>query len=180
MNLRELRQVSVGNELMGFMLEGFAELFCTGGVAVLEHPAPPQSHSSVSIWRTPILQLFLQMPGCELLQIAQGLWGAKSPKPTSLLVLNAPDMQYHLRKWQIATDLPKHSSIGLDYKGKWSTSSLKEYPPALNGGLASGIFAAICRQSTDSTLTAADSFHAQCEHMICTAYGTHIGPDFAG
>ena len=180
MSLRELRQVRVGNELMGFMLESFAELSCTGGVAVLEHPAAPQATHSVSIWRTPIMQVFLQLPGCELIQLSQGLWGAKSPKPTSLLVLNAPDMRSHLRKWQIAKDLPKSTSIGLDHQGKWATSSLKEYPPALNGGLAAGVFAAICRQSADCMLTVADSFRARCVRMICTEYGTHIGPDFAG
>ena len=55
---------------MGFMLEGIADLFCTGGVAAMEHPAPPESQESVTIWCTPILQLLLRLPGCQLIQLS--------------------------------------------------------------------------------------------------------------
>lgn len=90
LRLKELHQLSVGNELMGFVLESIVELYCTGGIAAMEHPAPPKEPEAASIWKTPLLQLLIQLPGIELLQFAQGLWGAKSPKPTSLLVLNIP------------------------------------------------------------------------------------------
>ena len=133
LRLKELHQLRVGNVLMGFMLEIFTALFCVQGVAVIEHPAPPTRPTSVSIWRTSILELLLSLPGVELVQLAQGLLDAKSPKPTALLALNAPDLRDNLRKWQVSKDLPAAASIGLDSKGHWSTAALKEYPPALNG-----------------------------------------------
>lgn len=49
LRLRELRQLCFGNSLMGFQLEAVVELFCTGGLALTEHPAPPKSETSVSI-----------------------------------------------------------------------------------------------------------------------------------
>ena len=88
LRLKELRQIRVGNDLMGFILEAVVMLYCVGGVAALEHPAAPVSESSVSIWRTPILALLSSLPGIDHVSLAQGLWGAKSPKPTSFLVVN--------------------------------------------------------------------------------------------
>lgn len=180
LRLKELRQIRVGNDLMGFILEAVVMLYCVGGVAALEHPAAPTSEESVSIWRTPILALLLSLPGIELVSLAQGLWGAKSPKPTSFLLVNAPDMRQTLRKWQITRELPKGISIGRDQAGGWSTSVLKEYPPSLNGGLAEGLIAAIGQCTSDPTLTVPTSFVDRCASMMCAEYGMHIGPDFAG
>ena len=180
LRLKELHQLRVGNVLMGFMLELFTALFCAQGVAVIEHPAPPLRDTSVSIWRTSILELLLSLPGVELVQLAQGLWGAKSPKPTALLALNAPGLRSELRNWQVSKDLPVATSIGLDSKGHWSTSALKEYPPALNGGLATGISAAVQDCPSDTTLTVPPAVLSRCIAMVRTDYGHFIGPDFAG
>ena len=180
LRLKELRQIRVGNDLMGFILEAVVMLYCVGGVAALEHPAEPASESSVSIWKTPILALLLSLPGIDLVSLAQGLWGAKSPKPTSFVVVNAPDMRQALRNWQITRELPKGISIGRDQAGGWSTAVLKEYPPSLNGGLAAGLLAAIGQCAQDPTHTVPASFVARCAPMLCTEYGEHIGPDFAG
>lgn len=180
LRLKELRQIRVGNDLMGFILEAIVMLYCVGGVAILEHPAAPDSESSVSIWRTPILALLLSLPGIDLVSLAQGLWGAKSPKPTSFLVVNAPDMRQTLRSWQIARDLPKGISIGRDQAGGWSTTVLKEYPPSLNGGLAQGLLTAIGQCESDATHTVPQSFMDRCVPMMCAEYGDFIGPDFAG
>ena len=111
LRLRELLQVRVGNSLMGFQIEATVELYCTGGVAITEHPAPPVQDSSATIWRTPIMVLLQTMPGCELTILAQGLWGAKSPKPTAFFTVNAPGFRQALRAWQVAKDTPKVSSI---------------------------------------------------------------------
>ena len=180
MSLREVKQVRVGNELVGFQLEAVTELYCTGGIAVSEHPAAPKNEDSVSIWRTPIAALLQSLEGCQLLTLAQGLWGAKSPKPTSLLVLNAPDLVQVLRQWQVTKHVPSSTSIGTDGSGCWATSALKEYPPALNAALAQGLHAAILHCTTDSGVQVADSFKAACTSMLCTEYGGNIGPDFAG
>ena len=41
LSLRELRDVSVGNELLIFTLVAFIHLYITQGYAIVEHPAPP-------------------------------------------------------------------------------------------------------------------------------------------
>ena len=180
LRLKELLQLSVGNSLMGFQLEAVVELFCVGGIALTEHPAPPKAEQSVSIWRTPILRLLLGLPGFELHNLAQGLWGAKSPKPTSLLVLNAPGIQYDLLQWQVTKDVPVQTSIGVDLAGGWSTAALKEYPPALNRALAQGLDKALRRCAIDDTVQISQAFRDRCLPMLCTDYGGTIGPDFAG
>ena len=180
LRLRELLQLSVGNSLMGFQLEAVVALYCVGGIALTEHPAPPKAESSVSIWRTPILKLLLSLPGFELLHLAQGLWGAKSPKPTSLLVLNAPGIQQDLLQWQVTKEVPVQTSIGVDLAGGWSTAALKEYPPALNRALAQGLSKALRRCAVDETVQISQAFRDRCKPMLCTDYGGTIGPDFAG
>eukprot|EP00435_Cladocopium_sp_Y103_P010886 s2437_g2.t2 len=180
LSLRELQQVSVGNSLMGFQLEGIAELFCTGGTAVLEHPAPPEKEASATIWRTPVMQLLLTLPGCHYISLAQGLWGAKSPKPTALCALNCPGLQQELRGWQVAVDLPRNVSIGLDQAGGWSTSILKEYPPALSRALAGGLIGAVGAHPVDSSVAPPPAFQTACDHLRCTVYGKVIGRDYAG
>ena len=42
---------------------------------------------AVSIWRLPALRLIIQLPGMRQVHVAQGLFGAQSPKPTTLLSL---------------------------------------------------------------------------------------------
>ena len=128
LRLREMQQLSAGNSLMGFQLAAVIDLYCTGGIALTEHPAPPRAVNSVSIWKTPIPELLQQLPGVELLNLAQGLWGAKSAKPTSFLLLNMSDFCHDLAQWRLASDVPAQTSIGLDLAGGWSTAVLKEHP----------------------------------------------------
>ena len=180
LRLRELIQISVGNTLMGFQLEAVVELFCVGGIAITEHPAPPVAEMSVSIWKTPIIALLKGLPGFEVIQLSQGLWGAKSRKPTSLLVLNMPGILSDLRMWQITKDVPTATSIGVDSSGQWSTTALKEYPPALNAAFAQGLFTAMHECHSDTSVQVPQAFRECCHNMICTAYGDSIGPDFAG
>lgn len=115
-----------------------------------------------------------------MFQISQGLWGARSPKPTNLLVLNMPDILADLRAWQITKDVPKATSIGINALGQWSTATLKEYPPALNAALAQGLFTAMQDCSMDQSLHVPEAFRDRCSTMECTDYGTSIGPDYAG
>ena len=82
LSLRELAQIKIGNLLMGFQLIAMAALSCTGGVAVLEHPATPPEEEAASIWRTPIMQLLLQLPDFTQITLAQGLWGAHAIRKT--------------------------------------------------------------------------------------------------
>ena len=114
LRLKELRQIRVGNDLMGFILEAVVMLYCVGGVAALEHPAAPTSEESVSIWRTPILALLLSLPGIELVSLAQGLWGAKSPK---FNVFFACECAWHETSTAQVADYPRVTKGYLYRKG---------------------------------------------------------------
>eukprot|EP00435_Cladocopium_sp_Y103_P043583 s2459_g12.t1 len=150
---------------MCFILEALVAVLCAGGVGLAEHPSAPDDESAASIWRTPLVSLLLSLPECELVTMAQGLWGAPSTKPTSLFVINAPTMAASLRKWQVTTTLPKGVSIGVDDSGNWSTSKLKEYPPAMSGGLAEGILQAIQSLPQDLDLAVSEQFRSICRKM---------------
>ena len=180
LSLRELQQVTIGNILMGFQLVSMAALACVGGVAVVEHPAEPADGDAASIWRTPIMQLLLALPECEVLTLAQGLWGAQSAKPTTLGVLNAPGLKLELHRGRITPDLPKGVSIGKDQTGQWATARLKEYPPGLCLALAKGMLKAI--QSIPENNEAQVSLHNKevFDAMVCSHYGQSFGPDYAG
>ena len=102
----------------------------------LSTPAESPNPDDASIWRTPIMQLLLSLPECESITLAQGLWGAQSSKPTTLGVLNAPQLKQELHSGRITSELPKGSSIGKDASGQWATARLKEYPPGLCLALA--------------------------------------------
>ena len=58
-----------------------------GGSGLLEHPKDSEDDNAVSIWRLPALRLIIQLPGMRQVHVAQGLFGAQSPKPTNLLSL---------------------------------------------------------------------------------------------
>ena len=179
LSLRELEQIKIGNLLMGFQLIAMAALSCTGGIAVLEHPAEPPEAGIASIWRTPIMQLLLRLPEFSQLTISQGLWGAQSAKPTTLAILNAPNLYQVLHQGRVTMDLPKGTSIGRDSGGNWATSKLKEYPPGLCLALAKGMLQAINQLALDDTVQVSSQFQELCRSMVCTEYGESYGPDFA-
>ena len=180
LSLRELRQVTLGNVLMGFELEALANLACTGGVGALEHPAPPSNEDAPTIWRTSIMKVLLSLPGSQIIQMAQGLWGAPSPKPTSLFLLSAPGMQAELRRWQVTTDLPRAISIGKAADRAWATAKLKEYPPAMSGGLAAGFLSALSALPLAREVEVPASFQATIQPMLQTDFSSFYGPDYAG
>ena len=91
-----------GNALVCFSLLAMLQL-AGRGVGILEQPAPPQQAEAGSIWKLPILQLILSFADFRLLHIAQGLWGAPTAKPTTLLLLNAePEKNKELHRWRTA------------------------------------------------------------------------------
>ena len=88
LSLREMGQVDIGNALLLFSIDLLICLARSEGLGVLEHPGEPADESKPSIWRLPIIQLLRQLPGFAFVDFAQGLLGAKTPKPTRLLTLN--------------------------------------------------------------------------------------------
>ena len=180
LSLRELRQLGVGNLLLLFTVEALVHLALVGGHGILEHPAIPDEEEKASIWRLPLIATLLTWPDFRTVRLAQGLWGAASPKPTMLLALNMPDLEHHLRAWQTAQDLPRGASIGVDSSGQWATTKLKEYPPALCGGLSSAFLAAQRAHATDPALLISQEFISRCLTMEVSDFGDVIGKDYAG
>jgi len=177
--LREIRQLDVGNLLLLFTLELLINLALEGGIGCLEHPGPPEDATKASIWRLPVVQFLLAWPEFEFLEISQGLWGAPSRKPTGLMLLNMQHMVAQLRKWQVATDVPRGTSIGLTKDGIWATSLLKEYPPALCAGLAGGFVQTLQEHPVDEFVVPTSDFRRQAKDMLVSEMGPCAGPDFA-
>ena len=177
--LKELQQVLVGNSLLTFTLLMAAVMVTTGGLGIIEHPAEPKDATAAAIWRLPALLALLSAPGVNRQRLAQGLFGAPSPKPTDLLTINLPCLVQHLHAWMIRKELPVGTAIGLNHEGQWKTGYLKEYPPAMCGALADALRSGLDgvppvpnREPTVDDL-------ARWYSMTVTMYSTHMGPDFA-
>ena len=178
--IREMKQILTGNQLLLFSFHMMLLLYVTGGYGALEHPAPPKDEEKASIWRTSLALFLCSLPGVKRIDFAQGLLGAKSPKPKSILSLNLPDLVDQIWRGRVCDELPQTSSIGRDSLGRWKTSTLKEYPPSLCKALAESFAAAVMRAETDPTICICTDFWSKCKSMVVTDYGQYIGPDFAG
>lgn len=178
MSLRELGQVAVGNELLLFSIDLMICLARSEGLGVLEHPGEPADEEKPSIWRLPIINLLRQLPGFMFVDFAQGLLGAKSPKPTRFLTLNMASLPGFLHQHRLCPDLPRASAIGKMANGQWATTSLKEYPPALNRALGES-FAYHLLQSHEAKDSVIDEvFLNRCRSMHVDVFGEHYGPDY--
>ena len=178
LRLRELQQVMVGNELLMFVLQAFLELVITGGSAIIEHPAPPSKSESPSIWKLPVIKALQECDGVETCMFAQGLLGAPTAKPTQLLLLNLPGVINALHRWRVCVEIPKGSAIGLDADGKWRTTPLKEYPPAMCGALAASLHSAISSWPCSIVQNPSQSDLGLWRKLHMTRYGSHLGSDF--
>ena len=180
LGLKELEQVSMGNELLLFSLVCIFRLALGGGVAILEHPAEPASEDAASMWRLQIVILLTHLPGVEVLHVLQGHFGAPSPKPTHLLSLNLPELPAALRECTVCEQPPKRSAIGLQTDGQWATAKLKEYPPALCFAFAKCFYTHLRSVRIDDSAAQADDFLSQCKTLLVQDFSVHFGKDFAG
>ena len=112
------------------------------------------------------------------MDFAQGLLGAKSPKPTMFLTLYLDSLPFFLQAHRICPDLPKEVAIGKNKDGHWATTSLKAYPPALNRALAECIAAHLRFLSCDEDAFADQEFLSRCHSMHVQTYGSKIGLDY--
>eukprot|EP00435_Cladocopium_sp_Y103_P050288 s1539_g15.t1 len=179
--VKELEQILVGNTLLCFALEAIIEVSLAGTVGLLEHPGEPHDLiDAASIWRLPILKVIEQLPGVERLSFAQGLMGAKTAKPTDFLCVNLPSMMRFLHQNRVRMELPHGQSVGKTREGKWRTSSLKEYSPALCKAMADAMRHVF--DSCEVTAALGDppaAFLELCRSMQVTDYGTCFGHDYA-
>ena len=130
----------------------------------------------VSIWRLFIVRLLLLLPNVRLVHLSQGLYGAPSAKPTTLLVLGMPNLEQTLNAHRVAADLPVGASVGKDQKGQFRSAPLKEYPPSMCKAIASAlVFDFISMDCDDSCLPV--ELTTKCTEMSATLFGRHIGHD---
>ena len=66
-----------------------------------------RDESKPSIWKLALVKLLSALCGDEIFDLAQGLLGAPSPKPTRLLSLNLPALKKHLRAHHVTPNLPQ-------------------------------------------------------------------------
>lgn len=179
LRLRELHQVLTGNVLMSFGLEAVVLVGIHGGPGVLEHPQEPDDPQKPSIWRQSIMSAISMLPGFKTLQLSQGFLGARSVKPTQLLVANLPELADQLRQWQLTEQAPGFASIGME-DGHFKTAGLKEYPPALCAALASTVARRLPHLHTAQSVRPTPAFLSICKDMISSKFGDFIGADYAG
>ena len=176
--LRELQQVAVGNELLLFSLELLICLACSEGFAALEHPGEPADPTKPSIWRLPIISFLCLFPEFETVDFAQGLLGAKTPKPTRFLTLNLHTLPKFIHSHRLCADLPKTTAIGKDAKGQWATTGLKEYPPALNRALGESFAYHLLQREWNEDVSVDPAFLERCRLMHVKEFGSRIGSDY--
>ena len=144
MRIRDVCQADVANQLLLFMALLIIIQWTCNGLAILEHPELPevkQGCQPPSIWILPIFKFLMSLQGIHVLHIYQGFWGARSPKPTALLVVargaEERDLYTSLNRTKTRSTLPRALEMGKTDNGKsYNTAALKRYPPALCEGLS--------------------------------------------
>lgn len=182
LSLREKRQILDGHRLLAFSIICMILLDEVDGAGILEHPAEPSDPACPSIWKLPLIELLLALPGFAKVTFAQGLLGADSAKSTTLLTLNLPSLPGHsrIRENAVSKELPKACSIGLDQDCHFRTAVLKEYPPALCRAMANSFATFLqAEQKPDSRRPLPTRVKTRIEAMVCTTFGVAIGPDCA-
>lgn len=143
--IRDLRQLDCANQLLLFMVLLLISQAATSRTCILEHPACPDVRPDgvqpASIWILPIITYLRRCPNIHLLNVKQGYWGARSPKPTSLLVAcpsTTTSTLYDLMDAHRTQDkLPAPLAMGRSSHGSYNTAPLKRYTMAFCHGLAS-------------------------------------------
>ena len=186
LTFRELAQVTVGNSLLCVTLLMIIVQYHYGNFMLVEHPSEPTDPHAASIWRLLLVQLLEKFKGVRRHRVWQGYFGAKSPKPTDILLVHeAPGVEAVLKEHQVRSVLPQACSIGRTADNKaWQTSALKEYPVAFCQAIVGlvqshvqhrGILDETClRQCPEEDISRDFSFlQAQLDHTV-----SEMGPDF--
>ena len=102
----------------------------------------------------------------RLVTFAQGLLGAPSPKPTTMMVLA-----------EFSEDLPQGVSVGRDSSGQYRTAPLKEYPPAMCRALPVAFDRDLSAVCTGDEISIPEPFLQLAQKMQDKDFGAHIGHD---
>ena len=181
LTIKELKQVMIGNALLGVALCLAIHQLCAGGFYMLEHPTTPSEPGAPSIWKLSLLRFLLEQPNVQLCKIFSGKYGAPTVKPTSLLFINGPkNAQQILQHHETVRVLPRGGSIGLSEDGTWRTSRLKAYPEALCTAMAAvilGFLKANCADAPSNSIPNEDLELIR-ELVISLDHSAAMGPDY--
>ena len=149
MSQREHTQCLVGSRLLQFTIILVLDCIAAATSCLVEHPDEPKDDASLaSIWRLRVLRAMLALLPMRKLRVWQGQFGAKSPKPTALLVYGLQTLENRLEE-QRSFEMPATRSIGRQADGTFATSELKEYPPRLCLGIAHAVVDSFKEASVD-------------------------------
>ena len=136
---REHTQCIVGSRLLQFTIILVLDCIQAATGCLLEHPDEPEDDASLaSIWRLKVLRAMLALLPMRKLRVWQGQFGAKSPKPTALMVYGLRTLEERLEQ-QRSSEMPATRSIGRTAEGIFATSELKEYPPRMRLSIARAV-----------------------------------------
>ena len=177
LRLREVRQVSTGNDLLGVAIRFAVTMLISQGFFLLEHPRDLGGEQP-SIWRLAVIKLLLAFPNVRLCHVQQGLFGAQSAKPTTFLIVNPPpNADGILAKFRTRDVVPLTVSIGR-VNGQWRTAALKAYPAALCRAIAAVVQGYLAEMEPSiAPLDAPADFEAFAELCVPPAEA-QMGPDY--
>ena len=153
MTVAEQQQALLGNRLLCFIMLAFVHMLRIARFAMVEHPSSSLADSEAwlaSIWKLFLTEVLAANEFVRKIDIFQGLFGARSPKPTSLLFCVGPnlDVQTTLDQGHTVSEMPRQLEMGWDRKaGEYATASLKNYPQILCAAISK-----VCQQWLDRYL----------------------------
>ena len=127
---KELKQRSMGTELLTNSWIAETATVSNGGAAIMEHPWENSQDDRASVWRTDAHESFLMaLPGAHRRYVEQYRFGAAGVKPTCLRSLNLGDpdlvgavLHDGMEPWRVK---PTTQLIGKDEKGAYRTAAAK-------------------------------------------------------
>ena len=141
LTIAEIEQVLQANRLLLFTLRLFMLMTYAHRMMVVEHPILPAAEGEdwlPSIWRLYAILVYNLHSAVTWVDLYQGHYGGRSPKPTTLLVSCGPTLDANkiLESYR-STDLPQALVMGKKSGSKeYSTAALKSYPGQLCRGLS--------------------------------------------
>ena len=186
MNQREHTQCLVGSRLLQFTIILVLDCIAAATSCLVEHPDEAYDDASLaSIWRLRVLRAMLALLPMRKLRVWQGQFGAKSPKPTALMVHGLRTLENRLEE-QRSFEMPATRSIGRKLDGAFATSELKEYPPRLCLSIAHAVVdgfkeaSAGCTDPEEIELGEGDAFLEAARSPWDPYFPTVMRPDFGG
>ena len=180
---KEIKQLSIGNELLGVAAVLFLDCLVHGVFMLLEHPEEPWTkEEAASIWRLDVIKILASFANCSMAHVLQGHFGALSAKPTRFLLANStPDYDEIFLSHRTSSFPPSRASIGKNPDGTWKTACLKEYPNALCRAIAHVIEVSLSCNIFREPASDTEWFHEAVE-KLCKDFNleANMGPDYAG